>query len=510
MAIYHLSVQRLSRGKGKNVVAAAAYRSGERLTDEKTGLTKSYKRDVTPESFIMAPANSPDWITDRQRLWNEIEKIEKRKDAFLAREMNVALPRELTKEQQRELVKGFVQEQIVKRGMVADVAIHRDDANNPHFHVMMTTRHITENGFSKKNDDWKKKELVEEWRKEWSNYANRALERAGIDERITHLSHEARGLEQLPTKHLGYEANSLEKKGIHTEIGDLNREIKEVNAQIIDLQQAKERIQKQKQEQQREEKAWQHFAPVEKAAIKKATQHIKGYVTHDKIIERIRGVDAWSKKLDAQHKEIKQTFDRMSTVNAYCTKHTDLEEKLNGLGLLAFKEKKLTRNALAATETTIQKYNFTSAAEAKQQVPDKLERCKLELQDVENKQKVARSTRNDLLEAKRAFENKEKRVLKAHYPDLQNAIEKIPSDKLKQWTDVNEAAGKPIIVSKETGKFERPQFKDNSLAISVNDIFSVLENSLQQAIRENERRERERTRSQSKGRTRSRSIGRNF
>ena len=195
MAIYHFSAQVLSRSKGQSAVAAAAYRSGERLEDERTGEKKFYKRDVQPETMILAPSPSPEWVYDRNRLWNEVEKSETRKNSQLAREINIALPKELTKDQQTELIKHYVQTQFIDKGMIADIAVHRDDPENPHAHVMLTTREISEEGFGKKNRDWNDRELLNQWREQWADHANKALEREEIQDRISHLSNQARGLE---------------------------------------------------------------------------------------------------------------------------------------------------------------------------------------------------------------------------------------------------------------------------------------------------------------------------
>ena len=156
MAIYHFSVQIISRGKGQSAVAAAAYRSGDRLMDERTGEEKYYLREVEPETMILAPSHFPEWVHDRKCLWNEVEKIEKNKNSQLAREINIALPVELSNGQQRELIRDYVQEQFVNRGMVADIAIHRDDQSNPHAHIMLTIRPFNEAG------EWgnKKKERI--------------------------------------------------------------------------------------------------------------------------------------------------------------------------------------------------------------------------------------------------------------------------------------------------------------------------------------------------------------
>ena len=131
MAIYHLSLNNISRGKGQSAIASASYRSGEKLYSERYGKTSYYVREVKPETFIIAPNHAPKWANNREKLWNEVEKIEKSSRARLAKEINIALPIELNKDEQKSLLKQYVQENFVDEGMVADVAIHRDDNNNP-------------------------------------------------------------------------------------------------------------------------------------------------------------------------------------------------------------------------------------------------------------------------------------------------------------------------------------------------------------------------------------------
>lgn len=299
MAIYHLSMQVITRSKGQSAVASASYRSGERLTDERTGEVKFYKRNVKPETMILAPENSPKWVNDRQRLWNEVEKVEKRKDSQLAREMNIALPRELSNAQQRELIQEFVQEQFVNKGMIADISIHRDDKENPHAHIMLTMRTIDENGFGKKNRDWnaefsnskennrgfvKLAENCLDIREQWSEYANKALEEANINERISHLSHEARGLEQLPTVHLGHVAHGMEQRGIETERGDLNRERQSYNAVVVDLQKYREEKKALEQKLLQEQNA----TPEEKISLHAAKHLLSAEPTFESIQEKIK------------------------------------------------------------------------------------------------------------------------------------------------------------------------------------------------------------------------------
>ena len=140
MAIYHFSAQVIKRSSGRSSVAASAYRAGEEIEDQTTGLNHDYTRKLGVEyTEILSPSNSPEWVNDRKTLWNEVEKIEKRKDSQLAREINVALPIELNSEQRIELTRSFVKENFVDKGMVADIAIHGINTENPHAHIMLTT-----------------------------------------------------------------------------------------------------------------------------------------------------------------------------------------------------------------------------------------------------------------------------------------------------------------------------------------------------------------------------------
>lgn len=302
MAIYHFSAQVISRGKGQSAVASAAYRSGDRLTDERTGEEKFYRRNVEPDTMILAPSNSPELVYDRERLWNEVEHAEKRKDAQLAREVNIALPRELPNDQQKELIRNYVQEQFVDKGMVADIAIHRDDLNNPHAHVMLTTRKITADGFGPKNREWNDRGLLEQWREEWAGHANRALKKEGIQEQISHLSHEARGLEQFPTVHLGHVASEMEKRGIDTDRGNINRDRQEYNALVVDLQKYREEkqalVQEKARRQEKKQKAEGFNTDLERVDLQNAFKMLKAEPSLSNITERRKQLDKWEKKID--------------------------------------------------------------------------------------------------------------------------------------------------------------------------------------------------------------------
>lgn len=264
VAIYHLSAKVIGRKGGRSSVAAAAYRAGGRLRDERQGIEHDYSRKGgIVHAEILAPENAPDWMRDRDRLWNAVEAVERRKDAQLAREIEVALPRELDRGERLELLRGFVQRQFVDRGMIADLAVHegraRDGHGQPHAHVMLTLRALTGDGFGKKDRSWNEPELLLGWREAWAREANAALERAGRSERIDHRSlpvqraevereatrardagqeERARQLEikvvelsREPEPKIGPAANALEKRGIETERGNAFRATQARNAE---------------------------------------------------------------------------------------------------------------------------------------------------------------------------------------------------------------------------------------------------------------------------------------
>lgn len=264
IAIYHCNIGIVSRGKGKSAVAAAAYRSGEKLTNEWDGMTHDYtrKRGVI-HTEILLPSHAPPSFSDRATLWNSVELYEKAGNAQLAREIDAALPIELSREEQIRLVREYCSSQFVSRGMCVDFAIHDTDSGNPHCHIMLTMRPLDERGAwaakSKKEYDldengerirlpsgrykthkvdltgWNDKGNALLWRKAWADISNVYLERAGRPERIDHRSNAERGIDELPTVHMGVAACQMEKKGIATEKGELNRNIQKANRLIREI-----------------------------------------------------------------------------------------------------------------------------------------------------------------------------------------------------------------------------------------------------------------------------------
>jgi len=203
MAIYHCSVKTIGRSGGGNAVNSIAYRSGEKLKDHQLDKTFYYsgkKMDVMHKE-IMTPEKVPVWANDREKLWNAVEAVEKRKDSQLAREVEISLPREFSVDQNISLVKEYVQKEFVDKGMVADVCMHygiKGDSYNPHAHVMLTMRNIDEQGFGKKNVSWNNRELLKEWRESWCELSNKHLALNGIDQQIDHRSLKEQGIELVP------------------------------------------------------------------------------------------------------------------------------------------------------------------------------------------------------------------------------------------------------------------------------------------------------------------------
>jgi len=212
MAIYHFHAQVISRSAGRSSVAAGAYRAAEKYIDERTGLSHDFTKkshDVFYKT-ILTPENSPEWMKDRETLWNRVEQVERRKDAQLSREFNIALPRELNDAQNIELAHDFVQKNFVDKGMVADLCLHQghseDGEKQPHIHVMVTLREVTPDGFGKKVRAWNSKEYIQEWREAWAKEANYALALQGHDMRIDHRRLEEQGIELEPQTKIGSKA----------------------------------------------------------------------------------------------------------------------------------------------------------------------------------------------------------------------------------------------------------------------------------------------------------------
>jgi len=251
LAIYHLSMKPVSRASGRSAVASMAYRAGEKLTNERDGITHDYtaKQGVEHAEIVLPEGVNAEWARDRSDLWNAAEFAEKRKDARVAREFEIALPHELSAEQRLEATREFAQELADRYGAAVDFAIHApheaSDVRNHHAHVMMTTRQVTEDGLGDKTylerenkwllaHDLPTTDMqLRDLRQRWEGIANERLAMAGLDIRIDHRSHMERGLEIAPTEHMGVHASQMERRGLDVSRSRLDEGAARRNAELI-------------------------------------------------------------------------------------------------------------------------------------------------------------------------------------------------------------------------------------------------------------------------------------
>ena len=260
----HFKITIVKRSQGQSAVAGAAYQSGERLFSEYDQRTKFYnKKKELVHAEIMLPSYAPPGYADRATLWNAVEAVENQWNSQLARRIVLAFPVEVPKEQYLKMIREFCQEQFVSKGMIADFAIHDKGDGNPHAHILLTLRAMDEHGkwlpkarkvydldengeriqlpsgnwkCHKENTvDWNDQKYAEVWRHSWEVVTNRYLEAAGRPERVDLRSFERQGVQQIPTVHLGSAAHQMEKRGVETFLGNLNRDIQAANSLMREL-----------------------------------------------------------------------------------------------------------------------------------------------------------------------------------------------------------------------------------------------------------------------------------
>tara|TARA_R110002049_G_scaffold148242_2_gene311169 strand:+ start:27174 stop:28055 length:882 start_codon:yes stop_codon:yes gene_type:complete len=242
MAIYHLCVKTFSRAKGHSAIAAAAYRTGKKLIDFRTGETHDYrKKNGVVSSFITVPESIPDWALSSESLWNQAEKSENRKNSTIAREIEISLPYELSSIGQRNLALKLATEICKKHCVVVETSIHKphesNDQRNIHAHLLLSTRRLNKEGFHEKSREFDGAKLGSEtvkfWRKRWEELANEALKNNKVPTKIDHRSYKKRGLALEPTQHQGSYSTQMERRGLNTRIGVLNKSIQQRNYLVI-------------------------------------------------------------------------------------------------------------------------------------------------------------------------------------------------------------------------------------------------------------------------------------
>ena len=381
MSLFHFHVTQIKRSAGQSAVACAAYRAGEKLRSEYYGEVSDYTRKGgVVESEIMLPEYVPQNLSDRETLWNEVEKNGKGKKAQLAYSFDFALQNEFTMEENISLAKKFIKEQFVERGMIADFAIHSPETNgiaNPHVHVLCPIRPIEENGkwgnkqkrvyeldrngnratyhngnyiFSAvPTTDWGKPETLEHWRSEWARMCNEKFEEKQIAERIDYLSYERQGIDKIPTVHEGVAVRQMESKGIKTDKGDKNRLIKSTNALLTEIkekiknlinwiEEVKAELEKFNQpettlidilntylDMRKEGRSdWNKSAQTKGsiADLKKISQAImilqsRNICTFDELNEILKPIDETRKSIKADEKKIKRLKQHISKIEDY-------------------------------------------------------------------------------------------------------------------------------------------------------------------------------------------------
>ena len=258
----HFKITICKRSNGQSAVAGAAYQSGESLFSEYDQKKKAYteKRGIA-YTEIMLPQNAPPEYSNREKLWNSVEMNEKQWNAQLARRIVLALPKEIPRDEQIKLLQDYCKEQFVDNGMCVDFALHDKGDGNPHAHIMLTMRAIDENGkwlpkarkvydldengerirlpsgnwksHKETTVDWNEQTKAEEWRHSWEVKTNQFLERNNCSERVDLRSYQRQGItDKLPTVHMGAAVFQMEKRGVQTIVGDLNRDIQKTNVMM--------------------------------------------------------------------------------------------------------------------------------------------------------------------------------------------------------------------------------------------------------------------------------------
>lgn len=347
MAIFHMSFQNISAGKGRSAIAGAAYRSGEKLFDQKEGRSYFYARSVTPESFILTPNNAPVWASDREKLWNEVERKDRRANSRYAKEFNVALPVELSEDEQKELLTKYVQENFVDEGMVADVAIHRDHPDNPHAHVMLTNRPFNPDGTwglkSKRENildengnktytgnsrfprsrkvwlvDWDKKEKITEWRHNWAASVNQVLEQKNIPDRISEKSFIEQEIDDTPTQHEGINSKRHERK-------EFNQQVKNYRKAKASYKNNQEKV----INRGHLDSLSKHFSFNEKRVVNELSHELKTYISLESLDDKRRMLFNWKNSTLIKHAVGQDVTKQLLTINQQESSLKKADELLN-------------------------------------------------------------------------------------------------------------------------------------------------------------------------------------
>ena len=394
MAIYHFSVKTMSRSNGRSAIACAAYRSGEKLVCDFYGKEQDYTKKTGVEfTEIYAPDHTNTELLNRQTLWNEVEKVERRKDALLAREFEIAFPSELNAEQRKNMLNELCQDLVKKYGVIVDAAIHAphtgngSDERNYHAHIMFTTRSINEHGeFSaKKYRDFSRDngtETVSHWRASFAELCNHYLEQNGFDERVDHRSYQDQESDLEATQHEGPQATYLRRRGIFTKISLKNDEIKRRNLEIKkvialdeNIKVSEDLVQKVRNELQFQQSEAEYLGKISQKLSKFQNEELSKLTTE---------LDTMSSEISELHKKeplffktkwINQINDLIDQYNT----QLDMQKHISGLSEIEKKDrysnqlnKWAEENQLLQPKKSFEKFNETSITFKQRKLNDQI------------------------------------------------------------------------------------------------------------------------------------------
>lgn len=361
MAIYHLSAKPVSRSAGRTATASAAYRAGEKIIDNRTGEIHDYTRRGGVESAdIVLPSGAPEWAADREKLWNAAELAEKRKDACVAREYEVALPAELSPEQRRRLALDFAKDMASREGCAVDVAIHapgkKGDNRNHHAHILRTTRKVGPDGLGAKLDTEqagrKRKDDLEQVRERWASMTNTALARAGHSARVDHRTLEAQGIDRAAGMHLGPSATAIERRG---EVSDKTANREAANRQAAQVLAQREAAARQAQAQREAQQAREAAAQQAREAQQQAEREAARQQARQEAEARRQALDAAAAARARQEakeaREAKAKAEQKAQQAAQQAREAaEAQQQKMAAGLVTQREQELAARTLAALQ----------------------------------------------------------------------------------------------------------------------------------------------------------------
>ncbi len=488
MAIFHMNFKNISAGDGRSAVASASYRSGEVLYRDADEKNYEYPRVVKPESFILLPENAPEWASNRERLWNEVEAQENKANSRYAKEFNVALPVELSDEEQRELLTNYIQETFVDSGMVSDIAIHRDHPENPHAHVMLTNRPfnvdgtwgqkakteyiLDENGNKTRTEqgnirqrkvwlvDWDKPGKVDEWRGQWAQAVNQYFELKKMPDRISEKTLKEQGIELPATKHVGVNNQAKER-------AEYNELVKEQRSNLSQQENVGEKIVAER----RLIALKEHMSFEEKGQIAKLGKELQTYIEIDQLRDKQRMLFNWKNSAFIKNAVGEDMTKSMQII----ARQENALEQANEL------VNKVVDRVVDKVYPELDKDKF-SKSELRQLIVETNSENRVfsndELQDRMNDIRAFTINREVLTFTKRPYSSA--RLLQMQRRSTMNDMETILQKQGKTWQDLDDSKGK--LIQKFTGEDRESLVRSVRKFAGIQEMQRVVEAEYKTAI----------------------------